>query len=391
MALETLESVPWDDLNHAYGSAGDIPATLRALAGNDVEDRRQALNELYGNIFHQGTRYQASPHAIPFLFELAGYPDVADRAHILILLAHLALGYPDDSHLPWGVDPGFLRKSLLAADESMTPSERESCGTYHYGPLIDLACYDAVLAGLPALLPLLEHPDEDLRCASAYLFSWFPDLAAASLPALVISATESRLDRDGAHALIAIGMLGVDSLEEPQFASLVSKCSAAPSQLVRTAAAIATYRRHPEGDVQEALIQALLDARKLTFRSDELWFNEGNLAGHVALIISDAPEWAHERLVPALGAALKAVNPYQSLDVTRALLDLLTGGPDERRDYFSRRSASELTARQRCALESIRDYGGWRLETIDFANYSELLQHYGLPGSQDKLRIYLKS
>lgn len=390
MALETLESVPWDDLHHAYGPAGDVPETLRALVGNDAEERSQALNELCGNIFHQGTRYEATPYAIPFLVKFASDPDVPGRADILTLLANLALGYPDDVHLPWGVDPDMLRRSLRAAEESMTPPEGEDCRKYHYGPLIDLACYEAVLAGLPALAHLLEDPDEDLRCACAYLFSWFPDAAASSLPALLVSATEARSGRDQAHAMIAIGMLGVEALDEGQFALLRSQCTAAPSALVRTTAAMAIYRRDP-GEAQGTLIQALLDARTLTFGEDELWFNEGNLAGHIALIFSDAPEHAHGQLVPALCAVLETVNPYQSLDVTRAILDLVAGAPDGRPDYFGRRPASDLTARQRKALESIRDHGGWKFETHQFANYSELVQHYGLPGRQDELRAYLQS
>lgn len=389
MALESLESVSWDDLNHAYGAAGDVPETLRALAGDDAEDRRQAFSELCGNIFHQGTRYQASPHAIPFLLELARSPEVPDRARILVLLANLALGYPDDSFLPWGVEPDMLRGSLRAAEESMTPPEREHCRKYHYGPLIDLACYEAVLAGLPSLAPLLEDPDEDLRCACAYLFSWFPEAAASSLSALLASATEARSDRDQAHAMIALGMLGAESLDDGQFALLRSQCTVAPSALVRTAAAMAIYRRDP-GEAQDTLIQALIDARTLTFGGDELWFNEGNLAGHIALMLSDAPEHAHEQLVPALCAVLETVNPYQSLDVTRAILDLVTGAPDGRPDYFGRRPASELTARQRKALESIRDHGGWKFETHHFANYSELVRYYGLPGLQDELRAYLE-
>lgn len=391
MVLETLESVPWDRLNHAYGPAGDVPGTLRALAGDDAEGRGQAIYELYGNIFHQGTRYEATPHAIPFLFELAGDPGVPDRADILVLLAHLALGYPDDGYLPWGVDPKALRESLRRADQSMSSSEREVGQRFHYGPLIDLTCYEAVLAGLPALLPLLDDPDESLRCACAYLISWYPELAPSTLPALLDLVAKAQSDRERAHALIAIGLLGPEPLDVEQSASLAPYCTAPHSLLVRTAAAIALYRRQPDNEAQEALIQALLGARSLTFRSDELWFNEGNLAGLVAMMLSDAPDHTHERLVPALGAILETVNPYQSLDVTRALLDLVTGEPAQRQGYFGDTSASDLTVWQRRTLQSIRDHGGWRLETIDFVNYSDLVRHYGLPGSQEGLRAYLET
>ena len=57
--------------------------------------------DLYGTIFHQGTRYQASAHAVPFLFEVLAAPDTAERDQLVGLLASIAIGY-DESWLPQG-------------------------------------------------------------------------------------------------------------------------------------------------------------------------------------------------------------------------------------------------------------------------------------------------
>src|SRR5713226_2305511 len=99
--LEQLDSIAWSELTHAYGSASDVPNQIRALASKHQKTREQALWELYGNIFHQGTRYQATPHAIPFLYELLGFEDIPDRHEIVYLLVSLALGY-EESYLPDG-------------------------------------------------------------------------------------------------------------------------------------------------------------------------------------------------------------------------------------------------------------------------------------------------
>ena len=57
--LQGLDEVPWAALEHAYGSAADVPALFRRL-DHDPKGRSEALNTLYGNVFHQGTRYR--PH-----------------------------------------------------------------------------------------------------------------------------------------------------------------------------------------------------------------------------------------------------------------------------------------------------------------------------------------
>jgi hypothetical protein len=79
-------------LTHAYGSAADVPGLLRALAADDRQARKDAYWELYGNIFHQGTRYPATAPAVPFLLELLADPHTPDRHELLLLLTHLVTG-----------------------------------------------------------------------------------------------------------------------------------------------------------------------------------------------------------------------------------------------------------------------------------------------------------
>jgi hypothetical protein len=52
--LDGLDRVNWARLNHAYGSAADVPGHIRALRSADASQRADALWQLYGNIFHQG-------------------------------------------------------------------------------------------------------------------------------------------------------------------------------------------------------------------------------------------------------------------------------------------------------------------------------------------------
>jgi hypothetical protein len=58
--LEALDQVPWAEIEHAYGPAADVPDLLRQLLDHDPRVRSETLHSLYGNVFHQGTRFPAA-------------------------------------------------------------------------------------------------------------------------------------------------------------------------------------------------------------------------------------------------------------------------------------------------------------------------------------------
>src|SRR5581483_764733 len=90
--LDGLDAVAWSSLTHAYGRASDVPGLIRDLAYDRAETRRAAMGKLYGNIWHQGTVYEATGFAVPFLIELVESISVQERDRILVFLAHLARG-----------------------------------------------------------------------------------------------------------------------------------------------------------------------------------------------------------------------------------------------------------------------------------------------------------
>lgn len=65
----------WSKLQHACGSAGDLPTFLGALSPN-AED--PVWDELWGRVCHQGTVYSASAPVLPYLLSAAReWPPVA--------------------------------------------------------------------------------------------------------------------------------------------------------------------------------------------------------------------------------------------------------------------------------------------------------------------------
>lgn len=92
--LEHLDEVPWHELHHAYGAADNVPTLIRKLTTGSDADRRRAVDDLFGTLAHQGTVYEASAAAVPFLAEIAVDPrtHLRWRVWVLALLSGLANG-----------------------------------------------------------------------------------------------------------------------------------------------------------------------------------------------------------------------------------------------------------------------------------------------------------
>ncbi|KAB7768276.1 hypothetical protein [Xanthomonas sp. LMG 12461] len=79
----SLESPRWSELQHAYGSAGDIPALLGKLETLPSSmDGSEPWFTLWSALAHQGDVYSASFAAVPHVVHaLARAPDKADHGY----------------------------------------------------------------------------------------------------------------------------------------------------------------------------------------------------------------------------------------------------------------------------------------------------------------------
>ncbi len=84
-----IDEVDWTALHHAYGTAGDVPGWLRALASEEPGEREAALDALYGAVHPEGKVYGATLAAVPFLLEVAAREGVGDRSGVLELLVSI--------------------------------------------------------------------------------------------------------------------------------------------------------------------------------------------------------------------------------------------------------------------------------------------------------------
>lgn len=182
IVFEGLDDIDWASLTHAYGSASDVPALLRALATGNESSRAAAIGELFGNIYHQGTVYSASAPALPYLYELLGSPDVPGKDWIAYLIASIAdgVGYLEvhaDSEQNRDDWRRILASKGLTLEEELAREAREVA-----------AVRAAASLRLRDLLPYLHHPERELRLSVASAFARYPEHASWSVEALEAAA-----------------------------------------------------------------------------------------------------------------------------------------------------------------------------------------------------------
>ena len=189
--LKTIESINWRELTHAYGSAEDVPALLRGLTSPDLATVNKCLYELNGNVFHQGTRFEASRFVVPALFEIMAIVPPIVQLRVLPLLAALALGDspPSDDSLPFRREVEFAdAEGLSAADVATVYRQMVADEEPQDDELLDVAptvwardTYDAVASGAHELLVWAESRDAVFAAMAYSLTPWFPSLGAPSV------------------------------------------------------------------------------------------------------------------------------------------------------------------------------------------------------------------
>ncbi|GIG92103.1 hypothetical protein [Plantactinospora endophytica] len=209
-----LERIAWARLYHAYGPAVDVPGQLRALRDPDPDARAQALGQLFGNVCHQGTRWQASAYVVPFLVGLVDDPRTPGRPAIAQLLTRIAIGDLRDDRLPFDHVGAFAAGAALTEDQIAEVVRR----VYHeddpfdddaFSLLADRAvvrwaaeAYRAAAEHVDSYRRWLADPDPGVAARAAALLAWFP-ATDATLAALLAVPSDRVGVRASANLTIA--------------------------------------------------------------------------------------------------------------------------------------------------------------------------------------------
>ncbi|MDG6103331.1 hypothetical protein Daura_36460 [Dactylosporangium aurantiacum] len=388
--LDGLDDIRWDALEHAYGPAGDVPARLRGLLDPAADARRRALSGLYGGICHQGTRFEASAPAVPFLLELLQDPATPDRAAIARLVADLAVG-SHETWLPGGFPAASLRADAAggaellraapppAEDDEDEDFEGESRLDYLDGlddaqqralaAYVELAAYDAVRAGLPVLRRLLADDDAAVRATAAYTLAWFPEDEPGAGTAALTGAAADPSRSVAATALVALGLLG----------TAVPAALHDPKPEIRWAAAIGLARVHGPDAGPDAAARLLEWAGSPGTVRSGVPFLGGDLAGYAALTLPGLGDAYTAAALDALLTRLGTVTGVQTLPVLATALRIVF--PDGARPA----GAPLGPAQRRLATVLAGAPAAWQLDGRRFGNVTGLLSAYGLPADPTEL------
>jgi HEAT repeat protein len=253
-----VDGVPWERLHHAYGTAADVPDLLRALRSPDDDTRHQAHYRLRGNIYHQGTRWEASSHAIPSLVRLADDRATPERGLVVRLLRLVGLGDVRDEDLPF--DPA----AAFAGAEDATDEDVAWLVEALYDEEKDLDevpmevqvavdarwrrdCYRAAAAHVATYRTWLMDGDAEVGAHAAELLAWFP-----ADDATVAALLEPPQATVRASANLTLAHLGPDSTVD---AALTQQLGSDVIEIRRTAAIALAYRLG--GQLPEAAVDVL--------------------------------------------------------------------------------------------------------------------------------------
>ncbi len=279
--LEKLDSIPWTELQDAYGIASDIPKLIRALVSPQKEVRFSSRRELANRINRQGSCYQVTPFVVPLLFELIGRPLGPDRHLLIYDLVSIAIG-PDGDYLPYDFDLEEFRKVFAARAAGLSDARR---GTLATGPHIELECYESVNARSDNFVELARDDVEDVVVASIFALCWFPECSQA-IPLLMqrLKLHEQTRSREVANCAISYALLCLHSHRE-LCDSVLTPLLKHPIPYVRTAGAIALARTNPSEDVVGILDEA---AKNDEFQDlfDIIPFNGGDLQNYAAKVLA---------------------------------------------------------------------------------------------------------
>jgi len=381
--LDGLDAVPWHQLHHAYGPAVDVPGLLRALvapeqAADKLQQaakrasrsvREQAIWTLWGNVFHQGTVWQASPHVVPFLVEILreGPRDPTLRRFVIDYLHHLALGYPTDV-FPTVIDP----VSTYARADDAPANARDPLDEVR---MIGFArdCYRGAVAALPAIAACVHDDDEPTAVAAIAMLGSFREPACAPALGDVLARAAPTTARF-ATALVALAQL-----DPARTRDLALRHLAAPDPRLAIHAAVALVLVDPDG-APDAAIARLAAPGELAAAPTPLTFTLGAL---VSRTLARVPGRHRAVALEAIATVLATSDPTTNLSATSNLLAIAFDGA------AAPPHARELLAHQRRALEAIAAHGAFVIGEATYGNYALLLAEWQLPTTADALRAWL--
>ncbi|MFD7684288.1 HEAT repeat domain-containing protein, partial [Streptomyces sp. NPDC060187] len=224
-----IDEVDWASMEHAYGSAADVPELLRGLASRHPHEREAALDGMYGAVHHQGDVYDSTLACIPFLFGLVRHTGLPDRGGIVELLASIGGGDVDDAP----AEPDGRGSGRPGGDEHPGGPDTEDRPDDNY-----TVARAAIRSGAVVFLDLVTDADPEVRRAVPTPLVRFSEAPRRVLPLLIRQLTD---EHDEGVRLALVEGLGLfarlhPSLSAPAVDLLATLCAPPHAPGLRLAA-----------------------------------------------------------------------------------------------------------------------------------------------------------
>lgn len=403
--LAGIDQIDWHSVHHAYGPADDVSNLLRLLLSDDEQARDDAWEELYGNVWHQGTIYEATAYVVPFFLKMLTYEGPPGRKQVLGFLSAVAEGSSYLAAHAQGERENKWREILTKQGRDLEAERQKERGWVE-------AANRAVGEGAPIYFDLLSHEDAEIRRLSLGVLASLRGRSDEIVPRLRAFLSSEQDPETRAEMVRALHALMDDGAEAQHFFDFLMRQR--ESEKMTFIAAVALTRRARE-QTPDAAVAIILDAivQLGTVRRDDraTWetirsrFDQGWGGLEFA---EDALVWlGPARAVPTLLRVLRLIyDPENSRRLAGILLDFvfndglvqpkstaisLKKEGDGRRhkvDYWEPkpqppRQASTLTDMQRPVLATLVAHDPlWTDE-------HNLLRLYGLPISREDLRQFI--
>ncbi len=300
--LDALDDIDWKSLEHAYGSAEDVPELIRQLLVQDSKVRAQVMWTLYGNVFHQGTRYPATPHVIPFLIELCADPTILDRGELLTFWGSLITGYFSVQERPtWG-DGTHL---YFCGEVQKAEDEDPYSEALHQ-------IYLNSLSGSELLFRLLaDDNDVSVRARAAWVLACLPTLGDTSIRHL---QNQLRRESNGcvrAAIAFALGEIG----DRATLRGTLRKGVEHPA--ARCMATCQLARIEPSDELIEPLLEFICEPID---GYENIPGAGGESTGDAAFSITYLPNEVRQRAIPAISERLEHARSFATIPLVTALL-----------------------------------------------------------------------
>jgi hypothetical protein len=354
--LESLNSVDVQELKDTHREANEVRASLNQMIANIAQMRDERIDSLYYTIWHQGTVNQCTASAVQFLIERLQSDSVHDKAELLLLLAYVARG-----------------NSYANIEQYVCHDNGERDGTEQDGLSSQELewrqnAHNAVAAGIPTYLDLLEDEEPIVRTSAAYILACFNAHSCHILPRLLSCIKQENDELAKSSILLCLGALG--ELSKCRQLLLTEIAQEQSSPLVKLAAAMALAWLAKDNTPAEAVrifVDTILEPELTEDLYNELPWADANVIGDTSHILFALGSGRAGIAIPMLIAAHQTTNPHSSLRVVDALLHLAFNGKPVNADLTDQ----TLTEEQRLVLTTIANSNcAWVIDILTIGKSS---------------------